>query len=75
MSRKRRLKYILLLLLVVIILFGCSTTANYNNCPAYPVGGKNVGDELKGVPYAGYEDFWEWLGRIDKLRQELELCR
>lgn len=62
-------------MLSAMILFGCSTTASYNNCPAYPVGGQAVGKELEKVPYNGYENFWEWLGRIDKLRQELELCR
>ena len=75
MSKKRKLKYILVLLLAVIILFGCSTTANYSNCPVYPVGGPAVGQELEKVPYQGYERFWEWLGRVDKLRQELELCK
>lgn len=75
MSKKRKLKYILLLMLSAMILFGCSTPANYNNCPVYPVGGRAVGQELEKVPYQGYERFWEWLGRVDKLRQELELCK
>lgn len=48
---------------------------DYNLCPAYPVGGKPVAEELKNVPYEGYEDFWEWIARINKLREELELCR
>lgn len=62
-------------MLAALICCSSCTTANYNNCPAYPVGGKAVGAELENIPYAGYEDFWEWLGRVDKLRQELELCR
>jgi hypothetical protein len=49
--------------------------ANYSNCPTYPVGGKAVYEELVSIPYEGYENFWEWIGRIDKLRQELELCK
>lgn len=56
-------------------LCSCSTMANYSNCPTYPVGGKAVYEELVSIPYEGYENFWEWIGRIDKLRQELELCK
>jgi len=48
---------------------------SYNNCPVYPVGGEKVGQELSNIPYQGYENFWQWIGRIDKLRQELELCQ
>ncbi len=62
-------------MLVVQSLSGCSTTANYNNCPTYPTGGKKVAVELEKVPYVGYENFWEWLGRIEKLKKELDLCR
>lgn len=58
-----------------MVLCGCSTTANYNNCPTYPVGGEKVAEELEKVPYEGYEDFWEWIGRINKLREELNLCQ
>jgi hypothetical protein len=50
--------------------------ANYNNyCPIYPVAGKPVYEELKNIPYQGYEDFWEWMGRINKLKGELEICQ
>lgn len=62
-------------MLVVTVLSSCSTTISYDNCPVYPVAGVKVGQELANVPYQGYENFWEWIGRIDKLRQELELCR
>lgn len=47
----------------------------YNNCPTYPVAGEKVAKELGDLPYVGYENTWEWIGRIDKLRQELELCQ
>ena len=39
--------------------------------PVYPVAGEKVAAELENIPYSGYEDFWEWLARVDKLRQEL----
>nr|DAF74592.1 MAG TPA: PalH/RIM21 [Caudoviricetes sp.] len=31
--------------------------------------------ELAQASYQVYPNTWEWLGRINKLRQELELCR
>ena len=59
----------------MIVLCSCSTTEYYNLCPTYPVGGEKVAEELETIPYGGYEDFWEWIGRINKLREELELCQ
>lgn len=50
-------------------------TECYNICPAYPVGGKEVGKELANLSYSEYPNTWEWIGRINKLRQELELCK
>ena len=47
----------------------------YSNCPTYPVGGAKVGAELSRLDTAEYPHTWEWIGRIDKLRQELELCK
>ena len=65
----------MLLLLILQILFACSTTANYNNCPTYPIGGPKVGAEVIRLDVAEFPNTWEWIGRIDKLRQELELCK
>ena len=62
-----------LLTLGAIMLWSCSSV-EYSECPIYPVGGKEVGAELEKVPYQGYEHFWEWIARLNKLRQELELC-
>ncbi|MBQ8465278.1 MAG: hypothetical protein IJ545_04635 [Alphaproteobacteria bacterium] len=47
---------------------------NYNFCPVYPVAGEAVASELQNLPAETYPHTWEWIGRIDKLRQELELC-
>lgn len=55
-------------------LSGC-VAANYNNCPVYPIAGKKVADELKSIPYEGFEDFWEHQARLYKLKQELDLCK
>ena len=62
-------------MLAVLSCLNSCTTANYDYCPAYPIAGEKVGRELENISYKGYESFWEWLGRIDKLRQELELCK
>lgn len=44
------------------------------NCPIYPIGGRAVGQELSNLNYSEYPNTWEWIGRINKLRQELEIC-
>lgn len=62
-------------MLAALICLNSCTTANYSNCPEYPVAGQKVADELKNAPYDEYPNTWEWIGRINKLRQELELCR
>ncbi|MBQ7659864.1 MAG: hypothetical protein IJS26_03880 [Alphaproteobacteria bacterium] len=43
-------------------------------CPTYPKGGQKVGKELSRLDSRQYPALFEWLGRINKLRQELELC-
>lgn len=48
---------------------------NSDYCPAYPVAGEAVAAELEKANYSEFPNTWEWLGRIDKLRQELELCK
>lgn len=57
-----------------MILCSCSTM-EYYSCPVYPVGGPKVGAELSTLDGAKYAHTFEWIGRIDKLRQELELCK
>lgn len=75
MSKNKRLKYIAVLLLFLLTLFGCSMKGHYDFCPTYPVGGAKVGAELSRLDVKDYPNTWEWIGRIDKLRQELELCK
>lgn len=59
----------------MIGLCSCSTTEYYSSCPIYPVGGKKVAKELEKLNYSEYPNTWEWIGRIDKLRQELGVCK
>lgn len=47
----------------------------YDFCPVYPIAGDKVAAELEKLSFEQAPAFWEWLGRIDKLRQELELCQ
>ncbi|MBO4294719.1 MAG: hypothetical protein J5896_04670 [Alphaproteobacteria bacterium] len=55
-------------------LSACSCKINYDNCPVYPKGGKKVGEELNKLSYSEYPNLWEWLARVNKLKQELDLC-
>ena len=75
MLKKRRLRLPLSLMLLVMSLSGCSSPAYYSSCPVYPVGGEKVGIELERLSFEEYPATWEWLARVDKLRQELEVCR
>ena len=59
------------MLIVTSCLSSC-TTITYEYCPTYPIAGSKVAEEIKDI-YGEY--FWRWLGQIDKLRQELELCK
>ena len=72
MKNRRKIKFILSLISAGIVLCSCSSAA-CSDKPVYPVGGPKVAEELQNIPYQGYEDFWEWIGRVDKLRQELEI--
>ena len=61
-------------MLLVLSLQCCSTAGSYNNCTVFPKGGPEVGKEIDQIPYQGYEHFWEWLGRLQKLKEELDIC-
>lgn len=75
MLQRLRLLFIAALMQSVI---ACSTqcvTVHYDFCPVYPVAGVPVAYELENLTADEYPNTWEWIGRIDKLRQELELCK
>ena len=59
---------------VMICLNSCAPISS-DYCPVWPVGGEKVAAELEQLSYAEYPDTWEWFARLNKLRQELELCR
>ena len=72
MLKAKKLKYYHLLMPIVMICLSSCTITAYEYCPSYPIAGHKVAHEIKNIQG---EYFWEWLGRIDKLRQQLELCK
>lgn len=60
---------------VVMSCLASCAQVNSDYCPAYPIAGMAVAAELDKTGYSEFPNTWEWLGRIDKLRQELELCK
>lgn len=59
------------MLLSLICLNSC-VTQNCNFCPIYPIAGPKVAASIENI---STPEFWEWLARINKLRQELEICQ
>lgn len=73
MLKRKKPIFILSLTLTVSLYLNSCTTANYNNCPTWPLAGEKVAKELESAGDLPYT--WEWIGRVNKLREELELCR
>ena len=71
MSNLKKTKFYLVLTLLSLSCLSSCATANYNTCPTYPIAGPKVADEISSLEG---DAFWEWLARINKLRQQLELC-
>ncbi len=69
---ERNRRFTLSLMLAVMLCLSSCTTTSFNYCPAFPVGGKAVALELEKA--GELPNTWEWIGRLDKLRQELEAC-
>ena len=61
-----------LMLLVLLLLNSCKTT-NFSYCPMFPIGGKEVAKELEKA--GELPNTWEWIGRLYKLKQELDICK
>ncbi len=75
MLKKKRQKFGLSLMPAALICLSSCAAVSYNNCPAYPAAGAKVAAELEKASYDEFPNTWEWIGRINKLRQELELCK
>lgn len=67
---------------MIVILSSCKTAPAtptiviQNKCYfVFPIGGPQVAKTLVNIPYEDNEPFWDYLGRIDKLGEEVEaLC-
>ncbi len=75
MLRKSGRRSIRGLMLPGLLCLSSCAPVNYSGCPVYPAAGAKVAAELEKASYSEFPNTWEWIGRIDKLRQELELCR
>lgn len=71
---KKKQRYILSLMLLALSCLSSCASVNYSyNCPVYPIAGEKVAKELEQA--GDLPNTWEWIGRINKLRQELEVCQ
>ncbi len=79
--RYKKNKMKLLPVLIVagsLFLTGCVTTSDrptITACPTYPIAGKAVANELALLNQNDFPNLIEWIGRIDKLAEQLELCK
>lgn len=70
---KRSRTFILSLILTASLCLTSCMQTSYDFCPVYPIAGEKVAKELENA--GDIPNTWEWMGRINKLRQELELCK
>jgi len=80
-KRGRRLMKLIsplvLLAALAIFLTGCGAAAfEPGSCPAWPEAGPAVAEEVERgmMPADRFPAFWEWMGRVDKLRDQLLAC-
>ena len=43
------------------------------NLPQFPHAGEKVASEMENLSFEEFPNLWEWVGRLNKLRQELEI--
>ena len=72
LKRKKPLFIASLMPIVLICLSSCAKESYESVCPVYPIAGPKVAEELEHAD--ALSATWEWIGRLDKLRQELEIC-
>lgn len=58
-------------LIGILLLTACGTTAS--NAPVWPIAGPEVAEELEKLPENEYPALWEWLGRIAKYKEKLDI--
>ena len=73
----RRILPLALIATLAIFLGGCGSTAfAAGSCPAWPEAGPAVAEEVERgmMPADRFPAFWEWMGSMDKLRDQLLAC-
>ena len=73
----RRILPLALIATLAIFLAGCGNAAfEPGTCPTWPVAGATVAEEVERgmMPADRFPAFWEWMGRVDKLRDQLLEC-
>ena len=69
----RILVFLALMLLALLLLAGC---ASYTvACPPPHYADEKVHDELKAIPFAGFEDFWDYMSAMEIQQEALEVCQ
>lgn len=62
----------------MLVVMSCLSSCAPVNCepavllPVFPKAGAAVADELETLSVNEYPHLWEWIARLNKLRQELE---
>lgn len=58
-----------LALVALALSSGCARVTS--DCPPWPEAGPAVAAEMDQVPEAGFESFWDWIDRLEDLRDQL----
>lgn len=72
-KKRKQLFTVSLMLSALNCLFSCAPVSFEHICPVYPIAGEKVAVELEKA--GDLPATWEWIGRLNKLRQELNLCQ
>ena len=73
----RRISPLALIATLAIFLSACGSGAfEPDSCPTWPTAGPAVAEEMEAgaMPPDRFPAFWEWMGRLDKLRDQLSDC-
>ena len=74
MWRRKEQKFRLVPTLLALSLLSSCARANCDSAtmPQFPHAGSKVADEVESLSAEEFPNLWEWLARLNKLRQELE---
>lgn len=63
-------------MLVGMSLLASCVAKNFDSrCLVFPPAGEKVAKEMEKASFEEYPNTWEWLGRLYKLKQEIEVCK